>query len=84
MLKVRVEYYGILQETCGTRVEEVEFDEQENVTVSQAVSHLSEQHPGLSAYREYMACALDTELSEEDSILHDGAVLALLPPVSGG
>ena len=84
MLKVRVEYYGILQEVCGTRAEVVKLDARGHATVAQALSHLVERHPGLSAHREYMACALNTELCEDHSVLRDGAVLALLPPVSGG
>lgn len=84
MFKVRVEYYGILKTVCGMPAEDVEFDERENVTVAKALSHLVERHPALHDYEKYIACALDAEFSEGDAELHDGAVLALLPPVSGG
>ncbi len=84
MLKVKVEYYGILREVCGRHAEEVELGEREEVTVAQVLSQLVAQHPGLGPHRQYMACALDAELGTDDSVLHDGATLALLPPVSGG
>ncbi|MEO5813199.1 MAG: MoaD/ThiS family protein [Rhodanobacter sp.] len=84
VLKVKVEYYGILREVCGRHAEEVELGERGDVTVAQVVSHLVAQHPGLAAHRRYMACALDAELGTDDTVLHDGATLALLPPVSGG
>ena len=84
VLKVKVEYYGILREVCGLHAEEIELDEGGKVTVAQAISHLVAQHPGLGSHRQYMACALDAELATDDSVLHDGSTLALLPPVSGG
>ena len=84
VLKVKVEYYGILREVCGRHAEELELDGREAVTVAQAISHLVARHPGLDPHRRYMACALDTELGTDDSVLHDGSTLALLPPVSGG
>ncbi len=84
VLKVKVEYYGILREVCGLHAEEIELDEGGAVTVAQAVSQLVARHPGLGPHRQYMACALDAELGTDDSELHDGSTLALLPPVSGG
>lgn len=83
-MKVKVEYYGILREVCGRHAEEVEFDERGEVTVAQILSQLVARHPGLAAHRHYIACALDAELCADGSVLHDGATLALLPPVSGG
>lgn len=83
-LKLNVEYYGILREVCGRHAEEIEFDQRETVTVAQALLELVARHPGLGPHRRYMACALDAELVGDESVLHDGATLALLPPVSGG
>lgn len=84
MMKIKVEYYGILRDVCGRQAEELELDEHGTVTVAQALSQLIARHPGLDPHRRYMACALDAELGTDDSVLHDGATLALLPPVSGG
>jgi molybdopterin converting factor small subunit len=84
VLKVKVEYYGILREVCGVHAEEVELDGRAEVTVAQLVEHLVARHSGLGPHRRYMACALDTELCADDFVLRDGATLALLPPVSGG
>jgi molybdopterin converting factor small subunit len=83
-LKVKVEYFGILQEVCARRAEEIELDGGGEVTVAQVMSILVARHPGLGPHRRYIACALDAELVADDSALHDGATLALLPPVSGG
>ncbi len=83
MIKVRVEYYGVLEDVCGTRSEEVLFDAP-SATVSDAMSRLIRRHEGLGNHCKHVAFALDDELSRDDAALRDGAVLALLPPVSGG
>lgn len=83
-LKMRIEYYGILREVCARHAEEIELDERSQVTVAEVISHLVARHPGLAPHRRYIACALDAELVADDSVLHDGATIALLPPVSGG
>lgn len=82
--KVKVEYYGILREVCARHAEEIELDVRSEVTVAEVISHLVARHPGLGPHRRYIACALDAELVADDSALHDGATLALLPPASGG
>ncbi|MEO7051791.1 MAG: MoaD/ThiS family protein [Rhodanobacter sp.] len=82
--KVNVEYYGILREVCGRHADEVKFDQRSEVTVAEVLSHLVARYPGLGPHRPYIACALDAELCADGSVLHDGATLALLPPVSGG
>lgn len=83
MFKVTVEYYGVLEDVCGTRSEEFRFGD-EAVTVADALTQLAARHSGLRRHREHIACALDDELARNDAILRDGSVLALLPPVSGG
>ncbi|HZX70056.1 MAG TPA: MoaD/ThiS family protein [Rhodanobacter sp.] len=84
VMKIKVEYYGILREVCGCHAEEVAFDDRGEATVAQVLAQLVARHPGLSQHRRYIACARDAELCADDSVLHDGATLALLPPVSGG
>jgi molybdopterin converting factor small subunit len=83
-LKVKIEYYGILREVCARHAEEIELDGRGEATVAEVLSRLVARHPGLGPHRRYIACALDAEIVADDSALHDGATLALLPPVSGG
>ena len=81
-MKINVEYYGILEEVCGTRAEQLHDADIE--TVGEAIDCLVRRHAGLEAHREHMAYALGEDLIPEDTRLADGCVLALLPPVSGG
>lgn len=84
VLSIKVEYYGILRDVCGRHAEELEVDGRGDVTVAELVAQLVARHPGLEPHRHFMACALDAELCADETLLHDGAIVALLPPVSGG
>ncbi len=54
----------------------------------EAVGHesaaLCEQHPDLRGPAASMRVALDERFAAEDDRLHEGAVVALIPPVGGG
>jgi molybdopterin converting factor subunit 1 len=52
--------------------------------VSHALEALTAQHPQLAALLPVLAVAVDGVLARPDTALHEGAELALLPPVSGG
>jgi molybdopterin converting factor subunit 1 len=52
--------------------------------VSDALSALERLHPGLAELRPHLAVAVDQKLVGPDALMHEGAELALLPPVSGG
>lgn len=82
MMHINVEYYGILEQVCGTRAEQLQ--DAEMVTVGDAIDRLVKRHAGLEPHREHMAYAVGAELIREDTPLAEGCVLALLPPVSGG
>lgn len=83
MVTVRVEYYGVLEDVCGTHAEEVTFADGP-LTVAAALEQLVARHRALAEHCRHVACALDDELVRGDARVRDGAVLALLPPVSGG
>ncbi len=81
-MKINVEYYGILEQVCGTRAEQLQ--DSGIVTVGEAIDCLIRRHAGLAAHRAHMAYAVGEELIPENTPLAEGCVLALLPPVSGG
>jgi len=83
-MEIRVEYYGILEQVCGTRAEQLELQDGGQVTVRDAIDRLVKRHAGLEPHREHMAYAVGEALIRENAPVHDGTVLALLPPVSGG
>jgi len=52
--------------------------------VADALAAIRRAHPTLDPLWPHLAVALDGRLTAHDTLLVDGAELALLPPVSGG
>ncbi len=64
---------------------ETEHDLPDGSTVADLVEQLTEAYPGLEALWLRLAVAIDGEVAgDRTAPLHDGAEVALLPPVSGG
>ncbi len=45
---------------------------------------LCRREPRLAGMRPMLRCAVDQEYAEWDTALHEGAELALIPPIAGG
>ena len=56
----------------------------EAATVGELKAELAQRHPGLGPLWERLAVSVDGEIATDVDELHDGAEVALLPPVSGG
>ena len=83
MIKIRVEYYGVLEGICGTRWEDIHLNDG-NATISDTFPILVDRHGNLEEHLEHVVFAVDNKLLLRDASLRDGSILALLPPVSGG
>jgi molybdopterin converting factor subunit 1 len=80
---VEVRLFAILRERAGTSSVSLELDE--GATVQQAVDTLAHDHGlGEVINRMQVAKAVNREYASNDSTLHEGDELALIPPVSGG
>lgn len=53
-------------------------------TVGELKAELSARHPELGPLWQRLAVSIDGEIATDADPLHDGAEIALLPPVSGG
>jgi MoaE-MoaD fusion protein len=62
----------------------LELDIGEGSTAAMVFDELCRRQPGLAAMRPMLRCAVDLEYADWDSVLHDGAELALIPPTAGG
>jgi molybdopterin converting factor subunit 1 len=80
---VHVRLFAMLRERAGRDSVEVELDE--GATVRDALDAVGDAH-GLGEMLERMSivAALNREYVSEQSALHEGDELALIPPVSGG
>ena len=80
----RVRLFAVLREHAGSDLVEVEVPE--GATVADALRGIGEQHralaPALASLS--LVMAVNREYAGEETVLHPGDELALIPPVSGG
>lgn len=75
-MQVTARYFAVLRERRGRSEERLDLPE--GTTARQAFEQL---FPGLELR---VAFAVDQALAHGDTVLHDGAELAFLPPIGGG
>ncbi len=81
-MRVRVLAFATAASQMGAGEREVELPE--GATVETLREVLVREHPGLGELWQRLAVAVEGELAGAGATLHDGAEVALLPPVSGG
>lgn len=81
-LKVIVKLFAMLREQLGTSELEMEFDGE--VTLSSLLDRLEEMNPLVGNTRSKILKAVNGRYASEKTLLEDGDIVALMPPVSGG
>ncbi len=74
--------FAQLADAVGT--DRLEIEPADAATVDDALDMLAGRHPAIGAMRGTLAVAVNERYCTPDTTLHDGDVLALIPPVSGG
>jgi molybdopterin converting factor subunit 1 len=80
-MRVRLRYFASIREMIGVVGEEVTL--QEGSTVDALIKKLKTDHTYLRDMDRILV-AVDGEYVKPNALLHDGDVVALFPPVSGG
>jgi molybdopterin synthase catalytic subunit len=81
-ITITVLYFAQAREEAGTGEER--FPMPAGSSVEAAVDRAAEKHPKLKRMRRNVQVALNEEMAEGEEVLHDGDVVALIPPVAGG
>jgi molybdopterin converting factor small subunit len=81
-MRLRLLAFATAADALGAN--ETGFEIADGATVGDLRSALSLAHPGLEPLWPRLAVAIDGLLAADTALLHDGAEVALLPPVSGG
>lgn len=81
--RVTVQCFGMLQQVCGGPNQEVQVAGLP-IMVADVLKRLEQDIPALSAHLGHTACAVGDHFVGRDAYLHEGDMLVLLPPVSGG
>jgi molybdopterin converting factor subunit 1 len=81
-MRIEVLYFARLREAVGADSESLEITAGD--TVDQVVQRLRGRPEWRAVASLPLSCAVNEAVVAGDRVLHDGDVLALLPPVSGG
>src|ERR1051326_2840978 len=81
-MRIQVLLFGQLKELVGKSEETLDLGP--GAELSAVIAHYTDQFPVLKALMPSLACSVNEEYASVSSILKDGDVVGLLPPVSGG
>jgi len=81
-MKARVLFFATLRDRAGTR--QAELDLPAGLTVADFKRLLVDRYPGLKPSLSSMIVAVDRRFAPDETIVPEGAELAVFPPVSGG
>jgi molybdopterin converting factor subunit 1 len=81
-IKVRVKFFAAPREALET--DEMEVDIPAGSTVKDLIDLLTKKYPVLESYTRFLSVAVNRAYVGRQTELHDGDVVACLPPVGGG
>jgi molybdopterin synthase catalytic subunit len=81
-MKVSLLLFASLRDAIGERSLRMELDE--GSTVADLKRRLGVEYPRVEPMLQTVVCAIDDDYVSFEQALHDGAEVALIPPVSGG
>ena len=81
-IRVRVKFFAAPREAMGTG--EMDMEIPVGTTVEELIGILTEEHPVLRSYTRFINVAVNRAYVGMQTVLHEGDVVACLPPVGGG
>lgn len=82
-MNVRVLFFSVLRDITGVAETRVEMAAA-SASVAFLLDELFQKWPGLRAWDRSLLVAVDHVYARRDQPLHDGAEVAIMPPVQGG
>lgn len=81
-MKLRVLFFSVLRDITGT--DEIVFELPAGSTMTDLLAQIESRWPKLRDWQNSLLLALDQTYVKRDVLLHDGAEVAIMPPVQGG
>lgn len=81
-MKLRVLFFSVLRDITGH--DEIALELPAGSTMADILAQIESRWPKLRDWAPSMLLALDQTYVKRDVVLHDGAEVALMPPVQGG
>lgn len=81
-MKVKIKFFAYLRDLTNCETTEITIDQ--DATVNELKSIISERFPKLREHVKTVSFAIDNEYVSKAKKLKDGDEVALIPPISGG
>ena len=81
-MKLRVLFFSVLRDITGT--DEITLEVPAGATMGDLLAQIESRWPKLRDWQNSLLLALDQTYVKRDEPLHDGAEVAIMPPVQGG
>ncbi len=81
-MKLRVLFFSVLRDITGT--DEISLDVPTGSSMADLLTQIESSWPKLRDWESSLLLALDQTYVKRDALLHDGAEVAIMPPVQGG
>ena len=81
-MNTKILFFATLRDRVGAR--QIELDLAQETTVAGLKNILVEKYPNLGESLPTVLVAVNQEFAHDDTLLTEGAEVALFPPVSGG
>ena len=81
-MKIRVKTFASVRELCG--FDDKELIVSEGINIRDVLNLLKKAHKKFNDYEGTLLYAVNEEYRSMDTVLSDGDLLAVFPPVSGG
>ena len=81
-MKIRVLFFSVLRDIVGT--DELTMNLTEGARVCDLIEEAFQRWPKLKNWDASLLIAVDQAYAKRDATLHDGAEVAVMPPVQGG
>ena len=81
MMKIKVLFFGITQDLIGNHT--IDLNINNIISVAEFKTKLFEQFTNLNKFPNF-AVAVNEQYANEDTLVNDKDIVAVIPPVSGG
>ena len=81
-MKLRVLFFSVLRDITGT--DEITLEVPAGATMGDLLTQIESRWPKLREWQNSLLLALDQTYVKRDEPLHEGAEVAIMPPVQGG
>jgi molybdopterin converting factor small subunit len=81
-VKINIQFFSRLRDVTGKS--NIRLELPYGSTVADALALIYCEHPELGPWDPHILIALGVEFARREQLLHDGALLSIMPPVQGG